>query len=63
MTDQRRHSGTSQDDTENGAKDEGGEREQGVLTEKSDDLSSPQLTEQRDAGDPRPQKRGTERRT
>jgi hypothetical protein len=51
MTDHEKPSGASQDDIDGDAKDEAGEREQGVLTEDSDDLSSPQLTERRNAGD------------
>ena len=48
MTDQQKPSGTGQDDIAEDAKDEAGEREQGVRTEDSEDLSSPQYTEPRD---------------
>jgi hypothetical protein len=44
MTDQQK----PQDEPVDDAKEEAGEREQGVLTEDSEDLSSPQLTERRD---------------
>lgn len=43
--------GASQDDVDAAARDEAGEREQGVLTENSDDRSSPRLTVRRTAGD------------
>lgn len=52
--------GTSQDDVDDAAKDEAGEREQGVLTEISDDRSSPRLTVRRNAGDVHAEKRAGE---
>ncbi|HEY3613471.1 MAG TPA: hypothetical protein VGK92_07190 [Gaiellales bacterium] len=48
MTDQQNDPDRGQDDLADEQKDEAGEREQGVLTEDSEDLSSPQLTERRD---------------
>jgi hypothetical protein len=45
MTDQQKPSGTSQDDVDEAEKQEAGEREQGVLSEDSEDLSSPQYTD------------------
>jgi hypothetical protein len=48
MTEQQKPSGTGQDDLDDATKEEAGEREQGVLTEDSEDLSSPQFTERRD---------------
>jgi hypothetical protein len=47
MTDQQKPSGTDREDAADAAKDEAGEREQGVLSEDSEDLSSPQLTTRR----------------
>jgi hypothetical protein len=48
MTDQQKPSGTSADDDRDEAAQEAGEREQGVRSENSEDLSSPQLTERAD---------------
>jgi hypothetical protein len=47
MTEQQEPGGTSGDERHDAAKDEAGEREQGVRSEDSEDLSSPQLTERR----------------
>jgi hypothetical protein len=47
MTEQQKPSVTDEDDVADEAKDEAGAREQGVRTEDSEDLSSPQLTERR----------------
>jgi hypothetical protein len=44
MTDQQK----PQDEPGDDAEEEAGEREQGVLTENSEDLSSPQFTERRE---------------
>jgi hypothetical protein len=49
MTDQQKPSGTSDDDDRDEGRQEAGEREQGVRSEDSEDISSPQLTERADA--------------
>jgi hypothetical protein len=49
MTDQEQPAGTSTDEDVDEARQVAGEREQGVRSEDSEDLSSPQLTERRDA--------------
>jgi hypothetical protein len=47
MAEQQKPDGTSSDEQRDKAKDETGEREQGVRSEDSEDLSSPQLTKRR----------------
>jgi hypothetical protein len=47
MTEQQKPDGTSSDEQRDTVEDEAGEREQGVRSEDSEDLSSPQFTTRR----------------